>query len=904
MNVIEEVANAVAARYLATYTSRARVVAQQNSSPKQVHDRVWGTIALTPLEVAIVDSPLIQRLRYLRQLGVAQWVYPSAAHTRFEHSLGVLYQTHQLVTAINQASETKYGKAIIDQDLTTVLRMAALLHDVGHPVLSHVSEYALEVDAKTLLELQRERRKVGGDVKLSEMVASYIVRSNEFEKVLKAIFEVHVSLQLPSSSWAGRISEFVDKIAKCILGQSISEEIPLLHELISGPFDADKLDYMMRDASMAGIPGIIDISRLIQKITVKRVHPIELPSRLASNINAKIPHVYLIGFPWSGLSVVDELLLTKMILFSKLYQHPKVVAIEAMIRAIVDSLARIVNHKQLITFVYEILDDELVLSDEEGLRSKLGLKGRGQDSSVDAAVNHCSEILKRLRERDLFVRAFAFSAHNPASFDGGEDATTKAMHDLVRILSDRTSVEELHKEIVDELINIALLLKLSFNRDFFEAMVVIRKKMLPSQEELRRAYIFPSQGKPKTFGETGIHKDAWSSSFVSAAPKGYIFAPREISSYVFIATEAVVAKKYQIAIPEWLMEEAKQTNDSIRKIKLKLREAGYYRGRPRCIRPVIDRLSKADVVQIVDEFADRFSATQATIAELAQNEGHDGASGGKNTMKRQAMAWLDQFETTDIEQALELLKRSKLLGRHDVVAMINEFLAKNPEFKNASIVGLSQGNESSQIIQYYAADVSASFKFYATISEAAKDNRDAPVIFVDDFCASGGQISNTLGSWFGNDSLKKPDLNEQRRLALDPERDFLRNHQLAFCFVAAWDDGLGAVQTALNKLGLTGIVYTHLHEKDLPLAFSDSAEELEANKYFRTRCEDIGRQLHADETWDEKKVSERLLGYGNKSLLLFFPYNAPAQSLTCMWKSGTVNGDEWYALLQRRKKVT
>jgi HD superfamily phosphohydrolase len=904
MSAIQEVADAVATRYLGTYVSRAGEIARQNSSPKQVHDRVWGTIALTPLEVAIVDSPLIQRLRYLRQLGVAQWVYPSAAHTRFEHSLGVLHQTHQLVTAINLASETKYGQAIINQDLTTVLRAAALLHDVGHPVLSHVSEYALEVDAKTLLELQRERRKFGENVKLSEIVAALIVRSDEFTAVLKSILDVHVSLRLPTSSWAGRIPEFVDKVSKCILGQSVSEEIPLLHELISGPFDADKLDYMMRDASMAGIPGIIDISRLIQKITVKKAVPTDLPSRLASTISGKTPHVYLIGFPWSGLSVVDELLLTKMILFSKLYQHPKVVAIEAMIRAIVDSLAKIVDHKQLIAFVYEILDDELVLADDDGLRKRLNLLTKGQDAKIDAAVGHCTHILERLRERNLFVRAFAFSAHNPSGSDGNEDSATKAMNELVRFLSDRTSLAGLHDEIIAELVSVAEHLKLSFTEDYFRSMVVIRKKMLPSQEELRRAYIFPTQGKPKTFGETGIHKDAWSSSFVSAAPKGYIFAPREIAPYVFIATEAVIAGKHNVAIPEWLMEEAKQTSDTIRSIKLELRAAGYYRGRPRCIRPTIDRLTRADVDQVVEEFSERFSAVESTVAKLAGDEDDEGTKGGKSAMKRQAMMWLDQFEARDIEAALDLLKRSRLLGRHDVVEMLTVFLQKNPDFQNASIVGLSQGNESSQIIQYYAADVSANFKFYASISDAAKENRNAPVIFVDDFCASGGQITNTLGSWFDKKTLKKPGLNEQRNLALEPEKDFLRNHKLAFCFVAAWNDGLKAVQDAINELELNGTVYAHLHEHDLPIAFPESVGDLDVQEDFRARCAAIGRQLHSDEHWDEKKMSERLLGHGNKGLLLFFPYNAPAQSLACMWKSGTANGDEWHSLIPRRKKIT
>jgi hypothetical protein len=315
-------------------------------------------------------------------------------------------------------------------------------------------------------------------------------------------------------------------------------------------------------------------------------------------------------------------------------------------------------------------------------------------------------------------------------------------------------------------------------------------------------------------------------------------------------------------------------------------------------------LNRADVDQVVEEFSERFSAVESTVAKLAEEESDEGKKGGKSAMKRRAMMWLDQFEARDIEAALDLLKRSRLLGRHDVVEMLTAFLKENPDFQNASIVGLSQGNESSQIIQYYAADVSANFKFYASISDAAKENRDAPVIFVDDFCASGGQVTNTLGSWFDTKTLRKPGLNEQRNLALEPEKDFLRSHKLAFCFVAAWDDGLKAVQAAIDELKLDGKVYAHLHERDLPVAFPDGEGDLDAQEDFQVRCAAIGRQVHSDEDWDAKKLSERLLGHGNKGLLLFFPYNAPAQSLTCMWKSGTANGDDWHCLIPRRKKVT
>jgi hypothetical protein len=97
---------------LAGYTTAVASGALRTGA-KEVNDAVWGTIALSPLEVLILDSPLLQRLRYIRQIGVSHWVYPCAGHSRFEHTLGVLHQTQQLIEAINHFSVTSTEQGIV-----------------------------------------------------------------------------------------------------------------------------------------------------------------------------------------------------------------------------------------------------------------------------------------------------------------------------------------------------------------------------------------------------------------------------------------------------------------------------------------------------------------------------------------------------------------------------------------------------------------------------------------------------------------------------------------------------------------------------------------------------------------------------------------------------------------------
>jgi HD superfamily phosphohydrolase len=119
---------------------------------KVIHDNLWGTVRFTWRELALIDSPIMQRLRDIHQTGLAYYVYPSARHTRFEHSLGAVTIASRIFDALvhRQRAEIRdvvkalWGKTD-DPDklilrLKQELRLAALLHDTGHSLYSHTSE--------------------------------------------------------------------------------------------------------------------------------------------------------------------------------------------------------------------------------------------------------------------------------------------------------------------------------------------------------------------------------------------------------------------------------------------------------------------------------------------------------------------------------------------------------------------------------------------------------------------------------------------------------------------------------------------------------------------------------------------------------------------------------------------
>ena len=286
--------------------------------------------------------------------------------------------------------------------MSRLLRLIALCHDIGQGVMSHVSENAL----RNLEEVEQIRLDFVDEVeiertKISEIAAYYMVGSPAFQKLLKLGQELTNTHDLPTDA--------INLIQKAIVSHQISDEIPLLHELISGPFDADKLDYMPRDAHMAGVPVVTDVNRLIEKVRAIRVTQGELPLEVAKAVTGGRTTYTMTGIVLSGGRTLDELMLGRTLLFDKIYRHQKVRALESMVSSILLTIAPIIDKNP--AFVpYLWTDDELLEISKERIEH---LMGRSLAKSEAEKVAVAVDIATRLKDRRLFVRAFAFSQNMP-----------------------------------------------------------------------------------------------------------------------------------------------------------------------------------------------------------------------------------------------------------------------------------------------------------------------------------------------------------------------------------------------------------------------------------------------------------------------------------------------------------
>lgn len=903
---IEVLAEKFASDHLDAYLNEIKA-SRVTPARKEINDALWGTIGISPLEVLLLDSPLIQRLRYIRQLGVVHWVYPGAMHTRFEHSLGVLFQVHHLISALNTIAESIPNAPLIDKNKAQLLRICGLLHDVGHPAFSHVSETAVSgLPSVTPIAAEFSKKARVEKRQISEIFAYYVVRSRSMRKFLEYALEKCGNPIELDRDQQRNISKVIESISDAIIGVKFDDRLPLLHELISGPFDADKLDYYVRDARLAGTPSLLDISRLVQKLAVRGFSSEELPEDIARRVNASNDKHYIFGIKWSGVALLDELQLARVLLYAKIYRHPKVVAIEQMLRAAILTIGQIANVVNIASVLYCYPDDVLLSMTTETLAAALNIEPSTLDQNGQRKLLEATKILKAIRERRLWVRGFGLLQRYPADPLEREDNQKLGLIYFREDIEHPQNREKFRTTLlreVDAILRIIDEPQGEVTKDQLESRIMIHvQQQIPGSSQISRAYVIPPNGQPLPYREYIVNRAAWSDSYLSDQAAGFIFCPHEIASAVFLAVEKILRLEYGVKLPESAVEVSKRDKAHLAELKKTLHRHGYYNDAPYDLRPLPDRLTKADIPRVTKSFTELLLRyLQPTPSEIEEAQ-------CKSAYIR-TVDWLRQFDDDrHIECAIHLLSRFRMLNRNDTVNAIKKFIEQNSCFRGARVIPFGSAKDSSAISAYFAADLQGQYILESTtLSEAAKLPSDTPIIFVDDFVGSGGQGADILGRGFGIEGLQK-DLGEQRSFFGNAEIELLKRVKVGFVFTAAWDKGIKEVESAAKKLGINATVFRYIDETGIPFAFdgSEPNELAEAMASFKARCAEIGRCLVAFKddgaAQTKKKIAERELGYGNRAMLLGSPFNVPSQTLTAIWASGQVEGTSWVPLMVRRKK--
>ena len=252
----------------------------------EIRDPIHGFIVLNDWERELIGHPAFQRLRRIRQLGWTDVVYPGAMHTRFEHSLGVMHVATRMFDEIQTRrrplleSELQYTEAGLERDRVLV-RLAALLHDVGHAPFSHAAEALMTKSSDTQKPYRHED--------YSAAIVTHLMRD---------VIEGH-PLNQNYQIKAEDIADFLKGSPR--LGRSL-----LWRSLISSQLDADRADYLLRDSYHIGVEyGRYDLNRLLVTMTV--------------TVDSEGAPVLAVED--GGMHAAEGLILARYMMFTQVYFH-------------------------------------------------------------------------------------------------------------------------------------------------------------------------------------------------------------------------------------------------------------------------------------------------------------------------------------------------------------------------------------------------------------------------------------------------------------------------------------------------------------------------------------------------------------------------------------------------------
>ncbi|MCS7108439.1 MAG: HD domain-containing protein [Sulfolobales archaeon] len=255
---------------------RLRSTSSVGKGVKSIYDEIYGYIPVSELELKVIETPTLQRLRRIKQLALAWYVYPGAVHTRFSHSLGVMH-------VIGIIASKFIDEGYIKRDDYELLRIAGVLHDIGHTPYSHAIELYMTQAFKVRHE-EMATYVIENDPYLNEVFSKYGVNPKEVSSIIRG-----------------------------------THKEPLHNMLLSSDLDADRIDYLLRDSLHTGVAyGMIDIDRILHTLMVDKDGEIAVPAK--------------------SVQAIENFYIARMHMYRAVYHHKTIAAFQVMMKTIYEMM--------------------------------------------------------------------------------------------------------------------------------------------------------------------------------------------------------------------------------------------------------------------------------------------------------------------------------------------------------------------------------------------------------------------------------------------------------------------------------------------------------------------------------------------------------------------------------------
>lgn len=914
--------------------------------PKALKDNLWGMVEIDPVCAWLIDGPLLQRLRYVKQLGVTYLTYPGAQHTRFEHSIGVLYVVNRLLDAFHRnkvnagtsANDHPHLRAASYEDLSyeaTIVRLAALLHDIGHIPFSHATENSfIQNEASTNVGPFKTKdfldefrlfylgikpgctpiKAVRDQKSLSEIFSAAIVLSKRFREF--------ITLSCPYPFNGTTAEEVTCDIAALILGDPIAGDDRALPQLISGPFDADKVDYMLRDAHACGLELGIDVSRLFFRASVYEVRN---SKAITDNVSSPLirdaaPPFKVFLIDQSGTESALEMGLARLSLYSRVYYHQLTRNAESQLYALMDQArSRSTDAKVWSNFI-----DVWTHSDQ----SLLYCLSHDKDCQI-------TQTARSILERRFLKRGGCFSI---------DLFQPSALGEALPTIKLTKRLTNLHEESYDKLTK---LISDSKKRDDFIEKIssycaLYRKELLSQGEPAENVpndsapefvrFIFPGNSDRALVPQALIltpsnevsQQRQRESSYVDAGrlvtQRGYLLVPRAWRELALLALQKVIFECDELAVhiehiepnPDDEAEECCRV--LFRPVLIGDASANESRINWRTVQSHQTKLSHlyAGAEVLIENDSSIMQGISANAPGLSFYEGEHNWTlrSGSDLDLNKIGAFIRQFPPNLRPKAVALICKLTVLTRTNTSELLIDglkpFLLTLNGSAKVTLVPLTPS--SGELLRTYLKDHAKSgamsgCHIASTLNDALADS-SAPetIIFFDDNIVSGTQCFNQLDYWLNISSRSASNGANYFTSSLDEGKlSILRTIPIGFAFAVGNDEAKSELVARLSEFAKNN----HLKLLQNPFSFgqnlsqhsgkvgSSSPIDPELREFLsvvgqcviRTKVEQDDRYTTDKAIQDE--CNNRALGYSNAEGMLVTSLNVPSSTYTALWCPGT-----------------
>lgn len=863
-------------------------------SDKDIFDFIWGTINFSKAEICVLDSPLLQRLRRIHQLGMAELVYCNANNTRFSHTIGVTEVADRMARIINQKLERNQS----EYDFIEIVRMAAIFHDVGHMFYSHVSESYFTHDETfpRYREITEAKsyfcEKTSSNAALHEMLSVMIVHSPETMKLLKIISPYMVKSRLTSESC---FEQFAEYISCLIIGVPVDKMILPYSSIINSAIDADKLDYLSRDSECTKVPIAVDIARIIQKLDVVNIKGMAYPAVWNGNKSGDEP-LKIMAIKNSAKKVFWQLSNARSSMYESVYCHHKILTAESIFR---DALRKLfqgikeqdINFADILQWTDDVFNEYWDLAI---LRGKVN----------EDAKEKIGKLFRCIKERNLYKRVAAFSRD---SLEG-----------------DLSSVKSFFRNVIQNSLSSEYQ---TFVREMEKEYQNVRKLLGVSSENSQTPvfiFVFAKYDAMASMPiENGNGFCIWSSSLMkqetmeagkkSKQEQFYLLTDCKDRLHVYLALEKVLLKFGITKLSREASICAKVSFEEMNQKKIRLLEKGFYQDSLILLQDEIfeQLINRAQMENILDKYHSFLGVDSCKIQ--------------KDSLIRFLKQFLSlKLTKSELEDLLDgifrLLDFAYYIDRDSFSRQANDLITRLafdlPE-EQKHIITLGNQFDSGQHLTYYFNDTEIKKKLIFDGSiEVALDNceKEGILCFFDDGAYSGTQVVSIFQELMGVPVEKRTTSEHHVDELTEEGKAKIKRTKIVLLYLCFNHKSEKYILTELEKLGIENVkIY---YNRDLSRKVFMKGESIFRNEGQRALVErclwEIGEAVldsakrtengKYKEHWDERRVKDAALGYNDAQQMVIFSTNVPTYTISAFWCNGEFSGKEWRGLFQRTNK--